>query len=244
MGPAGPEGAPVTPLMLDETPCVALPFAHKERAERIRAATEIVFSITDARSVRASMPALACHGRQRVVDDLSGELFTTKLVDQELVKYPPTRTLADSLLLRREHWWWMPRIVVSLAEPGREVELAPRTDPAGHAVLAADDAGLRVTTVSVQGTGTGTRLTALDGSPLRGDTGPASVVGHDFADDFERWESWVLFGRLYGSEMAIERRKGESTPGSGPLRLVERLRRHRRLAKECRDGIVRAERNR
>nr|WP_246382257.1 hypothetical protein [Prauserella isguenensis] len=207
---------------------------------------------------------VAASGTVRIVDDLKGELFTDELLDQELVKYPPSRTLADSVLLRRENWWWLPRIVVELtgpaAGPGSPEEAHPpeRTNPARHGLLVtatADAPGslrapeLRSVDVDVDATPHAAAPTGVTGlRDLTGEPPPpapsALVFGYDYTmPDLERWETWSLAGRVSGGRLSVDARSG--TPGDDlrTLGLLARTRRHRALAKACRAGVRAAERH-
>ncbi|GAA1202471.1 hypothetical protein [Prauserella alba] len=151
----------VTPVLRGPDPasatvCAALPYARAGEVEGLRSAAAAVFAVTDSRSLPGDAAAetaagdasagvvlsgIAAAGTVRIIDDLHGELFTEELLDQELVKYPPSRALADSVLLRRENWWWLPRIVVELtgsaagAGSAGTMPLPARTDPTRHALL-------------------------------------------------------------------------------------------------------------
>lgn len=239
-----PESMPVTPLLVDDVPCLALPYAQRDRAAALRAASEVAFAVTDARSLPDNAPGVAAFGSVTVVDDLDGSVFIDKLLDQELAKYPPSRTLADSLLLRRENWWWLPRLLIRLDRVTRTLAVPARTDRAGEALLVRDDLGLRVETVIItDGDEKCLELTSPSGDTLRGDTGPALALGHDYtADDFERWEIWSLRGRLSGDELLAEESHGTRPVPLQPLNLLERIRRRRRMEKVCRKEIAAAER--
>ncbi|RCW39572.1 hypothetical protein DFQ14_11657 [Halopolyspora algeriensis] len=239
-----PESMPVTPLLVEDVPCLALPYAQRDRAEALRSAPEVAFAITDARSLPDDARGVVAFGAVTVTDDLDGSVFTDRLLEQELVKYPPSRALADSLLLRRENWWWLPRLVVRLDRVSRVVDVPARTDSVGQALLVRDDLGLRVDTVTLlDGDEQRLELASRSGADLRGDTGPALVSGHDYTvDDFERWESWDRRGRLRGNELAIQESHGVRPVPLGPLGLLERIRRRRRMEKACRREIAAAER--
>ncbi|WP_026152319.1 hypothetical protein [Actinopolyspora halophila] len=235
----------VTPLSDGETPCVALPYSCLPLARELSGAEEVGFSVTDGRSLGTGDDGLVAYGSVRVREDLTGEYFLHGLLEQELFKYPPSRLLADSVLSRRENWWWTPRLIVEMPSPERVVELAARVDPGKHA-LAVGDASARpeVSTVSIDGFSTDrVKYSRLgENEPLR--AGSGVLFGHDYtASDFERWESWRAFGRFSAAELLIEHREGNG-PGRrlAPLGLLERIRRRHRLAKECRRAIVAAER--
>ncbi len=238
-----PAGMPATPLLLDDVPCLALPYSWRDRVADLRASPEVAFAVTDARSLPAETSGIAVFGTAGVVEDLDGSVFADELLEQELVKYPPSRVLADSVLLRRENWWWLPRLIVRLDGMTRTAELTPRDDASRQALLVRDDPGLRVDTVAVERREEQRLLLrSLDGEDLRGDTGPALVLGHDHTTDFERWEPWSSSGHLRGAELLVEQSSGQPGAPLSPLRLLERIRRQRALEKACRRGITAAER--
>ncbi len=238
-----PEGTPATPLALDGVPCLALPYAGRETAHAVAAAPEVVFAVTDARSLASGGPGVAAVGTTTVHDDLDGKLFTEHLLEQELLKYPPSRTLADSLLLRRENWWWLPRLIVRLDHIDRTVSLPARSEPACEALLVHDGTGLRLDTVRFEDGEGHARPRSLAGDPLRGDGAPALLFGHDYTEpDLERWEPWTVRGRLLGDELTVEERDGEPGAALPPLRLLDRVRRQRELGRACRRGVAAAER--
>lgn len=239
-----PEGLPVTPLLHDDVPCLALPYSHRMTAHALGAAPEVAFAVTDARTLASGVRGAAAVGAATVVDDLDGALFTGELLDQELVKYPPSRTLCDSVLLRRENWWWLPRLIVRLDRVSRCVELPARTDPSTEALLVRNGTGLRIDTVRGDDWDRErVHVPAMTGDPVRGDGAPALALAHDYSlPDLERWESWTVHGRLLGDELAIGERHGERGAPLRPLRLVERIRRQRALEKACSREIAAAER--
>ncbi|NYH78370.1 hypothetical protein FHR84_001692 [Actinopolyspora biskrensis] len=244
-GEGRPGAIAATPLSDGDTPCVALPYSWLPLVRELSRAEEAGFSVTDGRSLGAGDDGLVAYGPVRVREDLTGEGFLHGLLEQELFKYPPSRLLADSVLSRRENWWWTPRLIVEMPSPDRVVELAARVDPGRHALAVGDvSARPEVSTVSLDGFTTGrVKCSGLAGNePLRAASGV--LFGHDYtASDFERWESWRMFGRFSADELLIEHREGDG-PGRrlAPLGLLERVRRRHRLAKECRRAIVAAER--
>lgn len=240
-----PEAVPAVPLTLHDEPCLALPYSWSETAAALADAAEVAFAVTDARSLSRESSGVVAHGSVSVVDDLDGSVFVEHLLEQELVKYPPTRTLADSILLRRENWWWLPRRIVRLDRVVRTSRIGARTEPDRHALVVRNGTGLAVDAVAVASDDGAARLTGLSGEPVRGDTGPALVLGHDYTvTDFERWESWTLRGRLAGEHLRVDERRGQPGGDLPPLGLRERIRRRRSAEKACRRGIEAAERSR
>ncbi|NHD16830.1 MULTISPECIES: hypothetical protein [unclassified Actinopolyspora] len=244
-GTGRPRVIAATPLSDGDTPCVALPYSWLALVRELSRAEEVGFSVTDGRSLGEGSDGIVAHGPVRVREDLTGESFLHGLLEQELFKYPPSRLLADSVISRRENWWWTPRLIVEMPSPERVRKLVARVDPARHVLaVGGDSARPEVTTVSIDGL-SADRVkcsTPAESEPLR--AGSGVLFAHDYtASDFERWESWRAFGWFSGDELLIEHREG-GVPGRhlAPLGLLERIRRRHRLAKECRRAIVAAER--
>jgi hypothetical protein len=237
---------PVTPLLAgaEQVPCVAIPYADAGEVASLRSAGTVAFAVTDSRSLDRGLPGRAAIGTVEVVDDTEGEIFSGELLRQELMKYPPSRTLADSPLLCRENWWWLPRIIIRLDHVRRELELPARTNPATQAVLVRDDGtGLALDTVAVAHDREPVRLSRLAAGSLRGDGAPTALCGYDYSmPDLERWERWSLHGALYGDELSVSRRSGDPEAELAPLSLLPRIRRQHALARACRRELAARER--
>ncbi|WP_457159694.1 hypothetical protein [Modestobacter sp. SYSU DS0875] len=226
--PGEPPGAlGVVPLLLGERPAVALPWAQAAAARSVAAADAAALVLSDPRLTGPGWEPLALSGRCTLVEDGDGRLFTDELLPQELRKHPPSRALADSAMLRREHWWYLPRLVL-VFEDVRVVPARRRDGPA-DAVLAVDDGGLHAGTVRVGEWGADPLV--LDGAPAA--TGPATLVGQEVSvPDAERWTVHVTTGRLADGRLAdvtsAATRELEPTPG-----LLARVRRQRALHRAC-----------
>ena len=162
------------------------------------------------------------------MEDGEGSLYVEQLLDQELRKHPPARVLAGSPLLRREHWWYLPRLVL-LLEPDSVTPVAARTGPL-DAVLAVDDATLHVSTVRVADWDGDPVV--LDGAPA-GARGPAALIGQEVSvPDAERWTVHVTTGRYDDGRLrqptATASRSLEPVPG-----LFARVRRQHALERAC-----------
>lgn len=246
-----PNGRPValavTPLVVDGVPVVALPYARAPAVRGLRDAGRAAFVVSDSRSLGRAEAGRAAVGRVEVTDDTDGGLLSDETLTQELRKYPPSRSLVDSPLLRRENWWWLPRIVVRLDLIAvDEVALPRRTNPRAHQLLVRD-AGDRPALDVVEVRGTGERLTLTDvaGNRLRGDGSDVTVFGYDYSQpDLERWECWSVHGTLVDDELAVSGREGDPERDLAPLSLLRRLSRHQELSRGCRRGIAAAERAR
>ncbi|MDT0276192.1 hypothetical protein [Blastococcus goldschmidtiae] len=227
--PDGPPGAiGVVPLVLGERPAVALPWAQVEAARRVAASDAAALVLSDPRLTGSAWAPLVATGRFDLVEDATGELFTEALLDQELRKHPPARALADSAMLRREHWWYLPRLVLVL--DAAEFVPGVRRDGPADAVLGVDDGALSVRTVRVPDWNTDP-LELRDGpGAVRG---PAVLVGQELSvPDIERWTVHTTTGRYADGRLTAVRaaatRDLEPVPG-----LLARMRRQRGLERAC-----------
>ncbi|MBR8743322.1 hypothetical protein [Nocardiopsis sp. MG754419] len=250
ISPSGPTGIPVVPLMLRDRVCVALPYSMADLADTLRGG-HAAFSVTDQGA--GGRTALVGVGPVDVVEDLEGVEFVESLVEQEALKHPPTRLRGDSLIARRENWWWVPRVIVSLTSVEDTHELHPRTRST-DALLVRDRSGRPVVEVVTADqwsdhSGASIDLWARGGTLLEGTDEPVFTFSHQYSLDFERWERWSRTGRLHGESLTVEQAEGapHGTGPSGPLPpygLLERYANHRSLARACRRGIAKGERRR
>jgi hypothetical protein len=227
--PGGTPGATgVVPLLLDGRPAVALPWAHVETARAVAAAPEAALALSDPRLTGSGWRPLVLSGRPVLLEDPDGSVFTERLLDQELRKHPPSRALADSPMLRREHWWYLRRLLVVLESP-RISDLRRREGP-GDAVLAVEDDGMHVRTVYVEDW-------EADPLSLRDAPatvqGPAVLIGQELSvPDLERWTVHTTSGDYADGRLAHVRSSGprelEPVPG-----LLARIRRQRALERAC-----------
>lgn len=227
-GGRAPHVLGVVPLVLGEQPAVAVSWAYADLAHAAAASDAAALVLSEPRlSGREWVPLLAT-GRLTLVEDGDGTLFTTRLLDQELRKHPPARALANSPLVRREHWWYLPRLVL-LLETAQVTPVGRRDGPL-DAVLAVDDGGLHVSTV---------RVAAWDAEPItlrggpEGARGPAVLAGQEVSvPDAERWTVHVTTGRYGDGRLADVQhpptRELEPVPG-----LLTRVRRERALERAC-----------
>lgn len=223
-----PQAVGVVPLLLGDVPAVALPWAYQEQARTAATSPTAALVLSEPRLAGRSWRPLAAVGRPRLVEDGDGSLFVEQLLDQELRKHPPSRALALSPILRREHWWYLPRLVL-LLESARVLPVGARRGPL-DAVLAVQDADLHVRTVQVQ---------AWEDDPIGLRDGPASLsgpavlVGQEVSEpDAERWTVHVTRGRYADGHLTdvqpATTRTLEPVPG-----LRARVRRQRVLERAC-----------
>lgn len=226
---APPHAIGVVPLLLGDAPAVALPWAYEQQARAAAAGSSVALVLSEPRLAGPAWRPVAAVGRARLVEDGDGSLFTERLLDQELRKHPPARALVGSPILRREHWWYLPRLVL-LLEPAHTAPVAARQGPL-DAVLAVDDGGLQISTVRVSGWDD--EPISLSGPDAHSARGPAVLVGQEVSvPDAERWTVHVTRGR-YGEGrltdvQAPPTRELEPVPG-----LRARVRRQRELERAC-----------
>ncbi|MFC5380586.1 hypothetical protein [Aquipuribacter nitratireducens] len=226
-----PRAEVVVPLWHDGTPWIALTYAALGTALAAAAASGVVLSLSHARTAAQDPPALAVPCTVDLVADPAGERFLDALLGQELRKHPPSRALADSALLRREHWWFVPRLLLRLHPTGtpgaRPLTPVPADGPG--ALLVAVDASGRVVVRVPDGVG-----------PVGVPDGPALLVRHAASADLERRAE---------TRLPAEVRDGVVEPAAGTVAspplppvpsLLGRWRRQRALERACVDGLRRA----
>nr|MDT0659936.1 pyridoxamine 5'-phosphate oxidase family protein [Micromonospora sp. DSM 115978] len=232
-----PQARPVTPLLFGNRPAVAFPYADAAEARRLSTAPLAALVVSDDRLTGRSWRPLAVIGRPHLTEDRDGTLFADRLLSQELRKYPPARALIDSPLLRREHWWYLPRLVLSI-DAAAVVAVGARAGGAGE-VMAVGAADRRLYVDTVDGTaGGGGQIRVTSHTGRRPPTGPAVLLAHDFSvPDLERWTPWTTHGWLADGALTVER-AAERTALAPPLGLWRRLTRHRRLGRACRHALA------
>lgn len=243
-----PRATAGVPLEHDGRPALALLWSQADQAEEIAASAVVSLTVSDRRLGQREWEAVSATGSVSVVPDRDGTLFGAGLLDQELRKHPPSRAYADTTLLRRENWWFLPRLVLVL-DVHEAHPVGERTAPGRHGVLAvATGTGrLAVDTVDVVGM-VGADRTSVDavgvGTPrsLAGrhlPPGDAVLLMHDFSvPDLERWGRHVTTGRWDGERLDVVTGPATSGVPRSPG-LIERVRRHRALERDCRRALRR-----
>lgn len=222
----------VLPLVEARGPVLALTYADVALAEALAAAPEALLTLTEARGAGAAYIPLLLRCRTRLVADPEGERFTASLLEQELLRWPPARLYADSVLLRREHWWWLPRLLVELDVEAVET-FSGRSDAADHLLVVDPGTGLEARVATVRADPLAVRV---HGEPPP--AGEAVLLGQDLSfPDLERWGRWRWEGRWDGHDLRVRRSPGRiglpPTPG-----VLTRVRRHRRLERACRQALA------
>lgn len=228
--------AVVTPLVAEGAVVVAAPFAAGGLPGALAVADAVTLVLSDARLAGPAWQPLAVPVAAAVTDDPDGDRFLDGLVEQEVRKHPPSRARLDSPLLRREHWWEVPRRLVSLTPTGPPAAVGAR-DPAVDGVLAvAVGDGLHVDTVAVDDWD-------VPRPSLRSLAGRASADGDallgtwdESRPDRERSTTLALTGHLAGGRLQVADRAGSRTLPP-PLGLVARLREESARKRACRDAL-------
>jgi len=232
---SGPDAMPVIPLVDEGVPCVALSYDLLARAEALSAAGTAIATITDPDLARGATP-MRCVVRVHRTDDLDGERFeTSTLLLQELAKHPPSRRRLDSIILRREHWWFLPRVLLRLEPLDEPVPIAPAAAILGHR----DDGVLRVSTLSAwERDGDLVRLERVERADSGGTAkGPAVLLDHGAEPpDLERRWGSRTFGTLDGDRLVVEREDRWGRSDRAPT-LVARVRDEWALERACRENL-------
>jgi hypothetical protein len=150
------------------------------------------------------------------------------------------RLLVDTAIQRREHWWYVPRWLVALRPRGAAVAIARRQGPHDGLLVTAAEGAPSLRPVAVDDwDASAVEVTPLadSGAWLPDDGAPALLFGHDFAiPDQERSSALRVWGILEGRVVVVSEREGSlELPSTG---LVQRLRRHRELARACRRALA------
>ncbi|MGN6576416.1 MAG: hypothetical protein ACTHKG_12070 [Nocardioides sp.] len=235
-GDGTPRVRGVVALLRDERPVLAFTYADAEAARSLGSASRAVLTLTERRSTGTSFRPVALAGQPSLAEDPEGEVFVAELVTQELRRYPPARLFADSPLLMREHWWYLPRLLVEIAVDTVE-PVEPRVAPHDHLLVVADGGRPAVRAARVEDqAGERLGLEVVGEAPA---AGPAVVFGQDASfPDLDQWAQWRWTGRWDGRGMLVE--KAPVSTGLGrPPGVVQRWKRQRAFERRCTEAIPR-----
>lgn len=238
-GSGAPAIEPVVPLLLDGAPALALTYDRREKARAIERAPALTLALAEPRMARIGWSPLAVGVRAAVEPDPEGETFVEHLLEQELRKYPPSVPIANSFLLQRENWWYLPRLILRL-EPRREPEPISRREDSGYGLLAwsppeADHPAARA--VSVENVSAERPRLDLPPDATPGNGTPATLRLHDFeVPEMERKTELILSGRVRGGGLEVESRSGSAELGKRPG-AIARWRAERALQRGCKRGL-------
>lgn len=229
-----PQARGVVTLWRAGRPALAFTYADAEPARELAASSKVGLAFTERRGTGRTFRPMVAAGTPRLVEDPDGALFGADLLDQELRRFPPARLLADSALLRREHWWYLPRLVVELDV--ESVRLLPNGQAGDHLLVTSAGSGLlEATPARVVEESADTLRLDLDAVP---DAGPALLFGQDASfPDLERWSQWRFRGTWDGQAFRVleapQRRGLAPVPG-----ILARWRRQRNLERACRQALA------
>lgn len=230
---ASPRARAVVPLVAQDRPVLAVPYAQAAWARSLATRPRVVLTLSDRRLSGSAWQPLRITAVPRVEEDRDGDAFLDTLLQQELRKHPPSRALAESPLLRREQWWYLPRLLVHLEVRSVEPFVA-RSGEREVLLVTARPGAVHEPQVRAARVDWGSRplgVEPLDGEMLA-DSPEGLLYGHDFTvPDLERWVSFAASGPLRSGALDAEApadRVADRMPG-----LRERVRRHRELRRGC-----------
>ncbi|TGN63183.1 pyridoxamine 5'-phosphate oxidase family protein [Nocardioides eburneiflavus] len=227
----------VVPLARGDVPVLAFTYADEDLARAVAGAPVVTLSLTEPRSTGTAFRPLVLVGRPRLVEDPSGDLFATDLLPQELRRYPPSRLLADSPLLQREHWWYLARLLVEI-DVDAVMPVVAREDPARDHLLVVAGTDGPIVQVARLSDGDPCRVALRShGTPP---PGPAVLFGQDASfPDLEQWAQWSYRGRWDGAALQVDQAPDRVGLGRPPG-LLQRWRRQRDLERRCVAAIPRS----
>lgn len=227
----------LTPLTLEKEPVFALTYDRVDFAHKLEKSPGVSLTFSDSRLARVGWSPLAVEGRIEVLQDAEGETFLDELLPWELRKFWPSRQLIGSLVLQRDNWWYLPRLILRFTEFETPRPITRRTDP-HHGILAwKTTEGISSDTVQVEDW-EADRPTIISQAPNTAlQAGPAALLYHDFSvPDREQQAILHLSGRLENGRLSVASREGSRTLGKRPG-IVARWREQKELEKRCRAGL-------
>lgn len=221
-------------LVRGEVPTLAFTYADEALARDVGTAATVALCLVDERSTGAGFTPLLLRGRPRLVPDPTGAVFVGELLEQELRRYPPARVYADSPLLRREHWWFLSRVLVEIDVDAVEPFPGGATEQ-HHLLVVADSSRHPAVRLAEILTDDGWTLSLDFGGSVP--SAPAVLFGQDASfPDLERWSQWRYRGRI--QDQRFEVLEAPARTGLEPMPgLLERWRRQRYFEKRCRQAI-------
>lgn len=232
-----PRVEPLTPLLLNGGPVFALPYARLDLARRLAEAPQVSLTFSDSRLAYVGWNPLVVRGRMEVIPDPEGDLFLDELLYWELRKYGPSRELIGSLVLRRDNWWYVPRLILRFTESEDPRPTARRTGPE-HGVLAWRTREDVVSEpVRVEDWEAERVIVRPASGRLLPDGVPAALLYHDFSvPDRELRAELHVSGRLENGRLVVASREGARSLGKRPG-IFARWRAQKELERSCKAGL-------
>lgn len=231
-----PRARGVVALVHEDRPALAFTYADEQVARDVAAAGEVRLVLSEGRSTASGFRPMLLTGRPRLVEDPRGELYLAELVTQELHRYPPARVFADSPLLMREHWWYLPRLVVEIDVDAAQ-PFGLREAPRDHLLVVADGGRPVVRVAGITDRAEDRLTLTVDVPPVP--PGRALLFGQDASfPDLEQWTQWSYRGHWDDPVLSVEEAPARTGLGRPPG-LVQRWRRQRALERACTEAIPR-----
>ena len=236
-GPDGPRIEALTPLLLEKEPVFALTYARTDLARCLENDPRVSLTFSDSRLARVGWSPLTVEGALEVVPDPEGDLFLEEPLYWELRKFWPSRQLIGSLVLRRDNWWYVPRLILRFTETGTPRPITRRTEP-DHGVLAwRRDRYIFSNTVRVDDWDSERSLVSSLSQEELPENVPAALLYHDFSvPDREQRASLNLTGTLNNGRLSVAHREGTRTLEKRPG-LIARWRAQKDLERRCKAGL-------
>lgn len=237
----GPDGRPhieaLTPLLLEKEPVFALPYSRLDLARCLEKDPEVSLTFSDSRLARVGWSPLTVEGKVEVTPDTEGDLFLEEPLYWELRKFWPSRQLIGSLVLRRDNWWYVPRLILRFTETETPRPVTRRTEPE-QGILAWKEADTIFSdTVWVDDWDSERPLVSSLSQDELPDDVPAALLYHDFSvPDREQRSSLNLAGTLNNGRLSVTRREGRRDLGKRPG-LIARWRYQKDLERRCKAGL-------
>ncbi len=237
----GPDGMPrveaLTPLLLEKEPVFALPYSRTDLARCLEKDPHVSLTFSDSRLARVGWSPLTVEGKTEVTPDPEGDIFLEEPLYWELRKYGPSRPLIGSLVLRRDNWWYAPRLILRFTGTETPRPVTRRTEP-DQGILAWKEAdNILSDTVRVDDWGSERPLVSSLSQKELPSNVPAALLYHDFSvPDREQRASLNLTGDLNNNRLSVTHREGtrilEKRPG-----LIARWRAQQDLERRCKAGL-------
>lgn len=239
-----PALAPVLPLTRGEDVLLALTFDQVVLARRLTEASHVTLVLRDPRGTGSAFAPAAWRATPRLQVDPTGQVYQQDLIAEELRRFPPSRALVDSPMLCREHWWYLPRLIVHLDDlTPHDIPPAARIDGRDHLLVAARDG--RPVVGTVRATSPTPDPGPIDLRRTGGEpdlAGPAVLFAQDASyPDLERWVGWSWRGTLgrSGDGLTLEVTAPPDRTGLPPTPgLGRRWRAQRELGRNCRRALA------
>lgn len=239
---AGEDGAPATePVvpLVNGAVGLLLTFDRSPLAQQMATTGRAILATWDSRMALRGWTPLAADVRVEVMADVEGRWIDAGWLDPLLRAHPPSRTRLDTPLQRREHWWYVPRWLVTVTAVERVWALARREGPSSGLLAWHDgDGAVRSAVVEVGDWDTDPLLLAQLGGGTLDVRAPASVLARDVrTPDLDHDVALTVRGRLAGDRLHVDRRAGRAELGRPPS-LRQRLAAARSLERDCRRALT------